>query len=504
MKKRLLSLLMAMCLMATMVPAAFAADTDQPDTIWAHGQEVELPVVDRVVPENGIDRLDASGTRINQTIVVNTPNQFWEITEAEWRGNNTIQLNCDIDLSTQKCAEWDGYLKYLDGHLIGNPDDKPVISGFANNTYLFYGMIHGTISNITLQLDGNAGTLYYLPTVYSGSSDNPYYSVTIENVDTEGYVNLTSSDQANYSPYVFAACKGDFKMVNCTNNANITGDVYGSVFHGYYAMNTSGSYTFENCVNNGRVTLRNAAMFFGNPTSMNDKIADGSLDVTVRNCENNNIIAGSVSAHYFAPSLNSQDYGSDTALAEMDASMTTGTPAPVQEGVGGGLSWEYTSDLNGSIGEDGQITFSYSGNAAVDHFLVTVGSYVQIWNKNYEGVREDWDGTDRYSVSEEIAYDNNSTEYTAKLRYCGVADANYGKRTNVKYGNYDMRSSQDGKTLYYQIKQTDDTILYYATRAVTDEGVPAGGGCVAPSFASVYALDDQGNILSFFTFDTQI
>lgn len=40
MKKRLLSLLMAMCLMATMVPAAFAADTDQPDTITLPNGEV--------------------------------------------------------------------------------------------------------------------------------------------------------------------------------------------------------------------------------------------------------------------------------------------------------------------------------------------------------------------------------------------------------------------------------------------------------------------------------
>ncbi|MFQ9409745.1 MAG: hypothetical protein ACLR1T_00075 [Evtepia gabavorous] len=42
-----MSLLMAMCLMATMVPAAFAADTDQPDTITLPNGEVrEIPTVE--------------------------------------------------------------------------------------------------------------------------------------------------------------------------------------------------------------------------------------------------------------------------------------------------------------------------------------------------------------------------------------------------------------------------------------------------------------------------
>lgn len=504
--KKLVAACMTAAMMLTMVPAAFAAEpeTELPTTIWAHGEEIELPVIDPIIPLANNDIATLSET--DNSVTITSQEQFEAISAADWRKGITYYLACDIDLSQLSAPEWGGYIQYFDSNLIGVVDEdgnKPIISGFANNRYLIYGMIRGTIANIELHMDGNAGALSFVPTVYSNVDDTSYYRVNIENVDVTGVVNLTEADQSNYSPFVYAASSGDFTMKDCTNYADITGDIYGAIFHGYYALNTTGAYTFNHCVNEGNVELRNAAMFFGNPATMNSKLDNQELNVTVMDCENNGMIAGSISAHYFAPSLNSQDYpAGETALAAKETSMTQGTPAPVTVGDSAGLCHGKTSKLSGSISDDNTITFSYNATqSGIDHYLVTVSSYVQVWNETFyngEQVIATWDGTDRYSVSESIE-PTESTEYTATLKYLGVCDEDYGLwGDNIL--DYSTNTSMDGNDVYYVIDPTksgDPDLTFYATRAMTDEGTPAGNGCAAPSFATVYAIGEDGNILDF-------
>lgn len=506
--KKLVAACMTAAMMLTMVPAAFAAEpeTELPTTIWAHGEEIELPVIDPIIPVANNDIATLSET--DNSVTITSQEQFEAISAADWRKGITYYLECDIDLSQLSASEWGGYIQYFDSNLIGVVDEdgnKPVISGFANNRYLIYGMIRGTIANIELHMDGNAGALSFVPTVYSNVDDTSYYQVNIDNVDVTGVVNLTEADQSNYSPFVYAASSGDFTMKDCTNYADITGDIYGSIFHGYYALNTTGAYTFNHCVNEGNVELRNAAMFFGNPSTMNSKLANQQLNVNVVDCENNGMIAGSISAHYFAPSLNSQDYpAGETALAAKETSMTQGSPAPVTVGEGAGLCHGKTSNLSGSISDDNMITFSYNGDqSGIDHYLVTVSSYVQVWNETFyngEQVLATWDGTDRYSVSESIE-PTESTQYTAGLKYYGVADNNYGTRGGRLEG-YTLRANSDKTQYYYSITQPsagDSDITYYATRNVDENNQPVGNGCAAPSFATVSAIDSQGNIIDFAT-----
>lgn len=488
MKKRALSLLMALCLMLTLAPAAFAAEQETPEQIYFHGEWVDIPVIDPPL-------MALSDDETSNVIEVRTQKQFEDITPSQWLSGATIKLYCDINLAEmEQPDEWGGYITYFDANLIGvsDGDTKPVIYGFANNTALFYGMVHGTISNITLDFDGAAGQLGFMPCVYSASVPDSYYSITIDGVDTTGYVNLTEADQSNYSPFIYAANKGDLIMKDCVNAAAITGDIYGAIFHGYYALNTTGSYTFENCRNEGVVTMRNAAMFFGNPSTMNAKLESG-LEVNIINCVNNGIISGTISQHYFVPSLNSADYSaSDTALTAKEASLNiTGT---------GSLISAQTNGLSGNVADDGTITFFYTGTGNPTEFIVSVSSYVNMWDPT----RKIFDGTARYSVSESISpVEGNS--YTATLKYLGVADSGFGN-FGEDIGDYYTREADDG-TVYYEIYKASDISGYegyipYASNTIVD-GNPVNNSCHAPSFATVTAVrtnsDGSVTIIGFCT-----
>lgn len=526
-RRKLAAIVMATVMILTMVPTAYAGEidatattVDQPTTIWAHGQEVEVPVIDPVVGTDnvGVNAIAATTTRTNQEIVINNITDFNNVTDLEWRAGNTFILKCDIDLGqtteNDSISDWQGYIPYFDGKIIGQKDngEQPVIYGFKENTYLIYGIVHAEISNITLQMDGRAGALSYMPTVYTdtGYADD-YYSVELDNVNVKGNVYLTESDQSNYSPFVFAANKGDFTMKNCTNSANITGDIYGAVFHGYYSMYASTDYTFENCTNDGIIKMRNAAMFFGNPSTMNQKLSgDDPLMINISGCKNTNLIAGTQSAHYFVPSLNGKDYSdSDVALKAMENKITNPTDPLVVVSGAGKLCGGLTSNLTADIDDQTQsITFSYkNGESVVDHYLVTVSSYLNRWNTSYYdnstgSITSDWDGTTRYSLSETIAKDiQKNGEYEAQLKYYGACDITYPYASiqlisgNLVY----IDSSSNG---YYVIDQDilgeDESITCYATRA-ENNGVPAGGGCTKPSFATVYAIAEDGSILDFVT-----
>lgn len=496
MKKRILTSLLSLCLVVGLFPtAAFAVETTRPTTIWAHGEEVELPVVDRVetVANDEAAAISDSGIRTNQEIIISSIDDFNRVLSDEWKGNNTFILTGDLDLSQahKSAQEWGGYIDFFDGTLIGVGDPAPKIYGFDNNTYLIYGMIKGTIENVQLELSGNAGAIYYMPATYSDPLPDDYYSVTMEDVTVNGYVSLTAADQSNYSPFAYAANTGDFTMKNCVNNADITGDIYGAVFHGYYALNTQGTYTFDHCVNNGDVKLRNTAMFFGNPSTMNDKMNDG-LKVVIKDCENNGILDGSISAHYFVPTLNSQEFAaSDTALIQMENSLLTGDNRITGNG---SLfpSGQQENALTASIDEEDQsISFSYTGTDAVDHFVVSVGSYIQRWNT----MTEEWDGTARYSVTEEIDAVANQKDYTANVKFYGVIDRYYGFETGIEIAGNAVDEDEQGNRYYVIIPEKlaeDNLFECYATK-------DKNGGCAGPDFATVSAVAADGQILSFCT-----
>ena len=149
MKKRLLSLLMAMCLMATMVPVAFAAETDQPDTITLPNGEVrEIPTVEFPDAPETLAEIDSS-----EVVEIDSIKTFDGIPTTDWYSGKTFKITTDLDLadSTKTVEEWGGFIKYFYGNMIGEKADgtTPVISGIPNNRGFIYGIVGGTIENLT-------------------------------------------------------------------------------------------------------------------------------------------------------------------------------------------------------------------------------------------------------------------------------------------------------------------------------------------------------------------
>lgn len=514
MKKRFLSLLMAFCLMLSLAPAAFAAD-DQPDTITLPNGEVrEIPTLEEAMNTATPAEL-SSGTEVNGlntvngVIKINTMADFIALAgdQNTCLANNTIELNLPnktLDLSDLPCAEWSGYLKYFYGNIDGNGH---TVKGFKNNCALIYAYYGGTIKDLTLEFDGNAGQLIFMPT------SNPVLT-DLSHITTTGHVTLTGSDQSNYSPFIYCSGTGGLRMTDCTNEAKISGDIYGGIFYGYYPLYTDNvSYEFTRCVNNANVVMRNAAMFFGNPTTINEKLANNALSLTITGCENNAIIRGTVSAHYLAPSLDGIGYpAASTALAAKEtaimADSTNTLPAaptadqPCGLQTGNALTgFTYTIDADKSI----HFTVPSGGESSnsIAKYVVSVSSYVCWWNT----VENRFDGAgDRATVVQEITA-NGSASYTADIKYYGFADDDYGTPGDDVNG---LWTQTDGTNTYYTLEKYDEEdpssmpqekYQVYATNNLNEAGAP-GNGCVAPEFITVAAIKADGTVIDFATVST--
>lgn len=256
MKKRFLSLLMALCLMLSLAPAAFAAD-NQPDTIALPNGEVrEIPDITPADTPMSMSINNTSGT----TYTITSEAQFADLDASVWYGNNTIKIACDLNLADPaitKPSEWGGYIQYFYGTLEGvkgiydetGVERDPIISGINNNCSFIYGIIGGTIQNLTFKhtINGTAGEggsasfITFMPVNLDGHS----YHLKMQNIAVTGSISLTGSDQSNYAPFVYCAPGGGLTMEGCVNSANITGSIYGSIFHGYYPLSTGTSCKYE-------------------------------------------------------------------------------------------------------------------------------------------------------------------------------------------------------------------------------------------------------------------
>lgn len=496
MKKRMLSLLMALCLMLTLVPAAFAVD-NQPDTITLPNGEVrEIPTLDPITTSYVLARSTDNAVEINNI------NDLQAVAATDWYSNRTFIIKNDLNLSSlyEGKGEWSGFITYFLGNLVGEKKangEYPVISGIPNNCCLIYGIIGGTIENLTFQYDGQAAFITMMPVRLNSTTD---YSLTLRNVTTEGYVTLTGSDQSNYSPFVYCSSTGGLAMYNCTNNAVISGPIYGSVFHGYYPM-VGSSYVFDNCVNEKNVTLNYAGMFFGNSTNLESRLSEISL--TIKDCKNNATIRGTQGAKYLSAPIG----GSYTDTSEMQKVESLLNPAEISV-VGAVMTYHNIEAITGSgcliptsesvdfgaelDGEDIKITHS----DGVASYSVAVGAYVNMWNVELNK----FDGTDRVSVTETIDATNvsNGATLTATLKAYGFADSNFGEE-DFNVLTYAVRYGDDEKS-YYAVNNNvlyyDSTIRHYVSNVVGDNG-PVGEGSKEAQFITVSAYDSTGTLIGF-------
>lgn len=526
MKKRLLSMLMAMCLMATMVPAAFAADTDQPDTITLPNGEVrEIPTVEFPDAPATLAEIDSS-----EVVEIDSVEKFFEINEipTNWYSGKTFEITEDLDFTGYaEPAEWDGYIKYFYGNMIGKKADgsAPVISGIPNNRGFIYGIVGGTIENLTFnhkvnnspaednKEKGSASFITFMPTRMTGATQH----LTMKDIKVTGNISLTGADQSNYAPFLYAAPLGGLTMDGCVNEADITGSIYGSVFHGYYPLNVGAGapYEFIDCVNKGNVTMQYAGMFFGNSSSMEGKVGREELYLTIKGCKNTGVIRGTSGAKYFAAPVSEFGNGMQ-AVENMIKPVESGevreaTTSPyaiepvVLEGEGalcvGNELTGFEAELNGN---DVTVTCP-SDDSKIAYYVISVSTYTKLWN----GSENTFDGsTGRYTVSQKInkgATTVAGQTFVPELKVYGFADWNVGVADS--YISVDTTSGEEtylvyeyNDELYYHMNNQKPGAGFtgYISNSV-ENGKPAGGGANAAEIVTVAAYQADGTMLENIT-----
>lgn len=492
--KKLVAACMTAAMMLTMVPAAFAAEPEMQNSERRTTEITEAEVLADLAKEPATMSANALTADENGVYHIYNLNDFDSITQSQWLGENTfiIENNLDLTGSNRTPNEWGGYIPYFRGTLKG-ANENITISGMENNTYLIYGLNGGTIEDLTLSFSGEAAGLAAISAAYSTP-----IGVTIENVDTTGNVYLTADNQSNYSPYAYCAPQGGMKMIDCTNNANITGNIYGGIFYGYYPLNRDADddILFSGCVNKGNVTMRNAAMFFGNPSVdnvMSD--ADENMTITIENCKNEGTIRGTVSAHYFVSSLQ-KDLASGGLSEKMEQHLLGTTTADItpHSVTGDALSEENLlvgNKLTGfgvTVGNDNSITIQQPTDPeGIAQYVVSVSTYVYL----YDEENQESGGTDRYTVSQTVSASNP----TVALKYYGVADDTYGEEGNgVRIGRNTIETRKDTNGEYYSIdKWTQDNL--YDGLYQRFAGVNGQAGCQEPDFLTVTALNSAGEVV---------
>lgn len=508
MKKRLLSLLMAMCLMATMVPAAFAAESDQPDTITLPNGEVrEIPTFEEpeVMPAS-VSSLeqDAEGYYI-----IANEEDFHAVTQPEWYANYKFRIKGDLDLSGFfSGTEWTGAIRQFRGVIEGVKDSYdgagtderyPVISGIPNNCFMIYGMIGGEISNLIFDHGTNAAFISFLP-IETNAQPN---DLKMTNVTVKGDISLTGADQSNYSPFVYAAPKSGMTMTNCVNEADISGNIYGSVFHGYYALYSGASspYKFIDCENRGNITMQYAGMFFGNSSNIESLLTQNNLYLTISGCKNAGTIRGTSDARYLAAPVS--NFGTQMNQVEkvLNPSEISNTTAAVPsnidvEKIGGNGMILFGPELDGFNAElqgDSIAIVRANNEDNVAKYRVSVSTYVSLW---YPALGQFY-GSDRVTVYQEFTPDEMSSElFVPELKAYGFADMNYGDEGSSVAG-YDTRYGSDGNTYYVVDNETqhgNGEFQYFVSSEVVD-GVPVGGGKKESEIITVEAYGADGKLL---------
>lgn len=525
MKKRLLSLLMALCLMLSLVPAAFATD-GQPETITLPNGEVrEIPNVD--VP-NTPATLSAEEDDTSNVVIIDSEAKFASIgrTSTEWYSGKTFKITADLNLALVTAPEeWDGYIQYFYGHLIGEKADgsAPVISGIPDNCGFIYGIIGGTIENLTFSHavtsdDNGASYITFMPTTMESYA----YHLTMKDVTVTGNISLTGSDQSNYSPFVFCASAGGLTMENCINKANISGNIYGSVFYGYYPLYAT-SYVFDNCVNYGDITMQYAGMFFGNSSTLETKLNNTAFSLNISDCANYGEIRGTSGVSYLVAPVAPGSIGATAnaieAVLNPPEESVAATTLPERIDVSKIATSNEEIEKTGSLCKGSKLTgftatLSTSdptvlnitrptdeNEKGVDHYTVAVSTYVNLWYSGDEVTPAGFYGTDRYTVKENISVSSlsqTSNTFQPALKVYGVADSNAG--TIVELICDYLVLATDDNTRYYMVEDhmtEGDFSLYVSSN--TDENGPVGGGTKAAQIVTVSAYDANGAMLGCVT-----
>ena len=402
--KKLISLLTALCLMLSLAPAAFAAEAEQRETIIGpNGQVYEVPDLENVpqpLSTNGAP-WEGSGSSSNPYRIYDAED-FVAISGTSYATNySSFKLMGNIDLSGYQISAWNGALQFFYGNIDGN---GKTITGLQNDRFLIYGWYGGTLKNFTFDLDGEACGLTFLYGTVGGN----HSTFKLDHVTTVSDTRLElATGENNYSPFVYSI-GGTFEMVDCVNEVNIHGEVYAAVFFGFYPQYAGGTYTFTRCINKGNISMRHAALFFGNSTGFanNYGFTPGAnvseMPIRFVDCENNGVIKGTLTASYFA------------ALAGGDSAICQQYEAYLEEYLKGNGRREQgacPAGLAATISDSGAVSVQLPTEPTdITSYELSVYSYVKLIEKT-----ENDAGSSSYKSKGTIPFGTNQTLTAAQL-----------------------------------------------------------------------------------------
>ena len=511
--KKLVAACMTAAMMLTMVPAAFAAEPETTTARPAPEEVLEATSVQNA-STNGISTLANSDETylpegaVVENITIDSKQDFQnlmdECTSTSGMTYKNVTIADDLDLTGISISQWNGYLMYFWGNITGQTADGhvPTITGLAADTYLIYGWFGGTISNLNFDMNGKAATINYI----CGKMNGDFRDFTMKDITVLSTENgsdtpivLPTDNQANYAPFTYSMY-GEFTMNNCVNKADINGNTYASIYCGYYPLDTTGTYTFENCVNEGTVSLRHAGMFFGNNTGFKNAAGQAAFAfnqtdpsqnrIQFSGCANDGTIKGTESAGLFSGRPAGQD---DTVSCAYENYLRTNTQACARPGTVSVIE----NDLNMTLtyDEQGNLSMTKATNApagyTIDHYVVSVYTYVKSYAQQGFGDFID-NGTDRYGASQTIS--SNVDNPQVSVKYYGVTDNPEAELTD-QYIDGIQIATLNGKN-YYWVDNfvpyiSDGTYDYYPFVSSTENS----GTIDVPSFATLTAYTADGTML---------
>ncbi|MCC8161537.1 MAG: hypothetical protein LIO53_09615 [Oscillospiraceae bacterium] len=529
MKKIISGLLAAVMCLGTM---AFAADVsnetvvadEYPTTITLPNGEVQqVPVAEPATAMTA----DASTAAVSAgTYTISKLEEFEAITESQWFSGSTFYITGDLDLSSISVDEWYGVIKYFYGTITGvkkADGTYPVITGIPNNCSFIYAIAGGTIENLTFKHvindetneGGSASFITFLPTSYGGKT----YELVMKNITVKGDISLTGFDQSNYSPFVYCVSDGGLTMEKCVNEANISGSIYGAIFHGYYPLYV-GTYTFTDCVNYGDITMQYAGMFFGNSYGLETKLTNSTL--IINDCANYGTIRGTSAASYLVAPVASSGIGTVATQVEsvLNPEITDSTDSipstfsiskilTESEDYGDGHLYEgnaldgFKATLDSEDSTSVVITRP-DVETDVEYYVIAVSAYVNLWKKT----NNTFDGTDRYTVKQKIGKTDFTTDtFEPTLKVYGFADSDVGTYETTIYSDYedydDYKVYSYNDKYYYRISDnmegSDVYALYVSSEIDEETNQPVGGGVKNAQIVTISAYKADGTMLGCIT-----
>lgn len=263
MKKRVLALLMSLCIVIGLLPCvALATDDDSAwsnntDTSWYDGNSAPYTI-------------STAAELAGLASLVNTGNSFSGV---------TINLGANIDLGSKTWTPIGDSTTKFSGTFDGNGCS---ITGLTNQ--LFAAVDGATIQNLTV----DANIVLTEETDCAAVVNQSYGSTTLKNVTVNGHVEAQAGSAAGLVRKVES---GTFVMRNCTNNAEIIGKDRKAA--GMIVTTSSGNILMENCVNNGSVSASQTETV----STRSEVYAGGMIawcqgTVTLQNCKNTGTING--------------------------------------------------------------------------------------------------------------------------------------------------------------------------------------------------------------------